>query len=107
MKLICSLVLFISASCASGVLYENERVMEYERRNYTYPFPSLTPNTEGMHKLMDQRFKQIEQIPDPGGRYEGFLQTINAAVLAPNFTETGWYVKSCNLIQSAFIEWNF
>lgn len=72
---------------------ESERLLEYEKRNYSYPFSTLTPDTPGMHKVFDRRFKQIEQIPESGARYEGFIQTVNAAVLAPNFTETGWYVR--------------
>jgi len=83
-----AILLLLVASC-SGALIESDRVAEYNKRNYTYPYSRLTPDTEGMHKLMDKRFRQIEQIPDRGARYEGFIQTINAAVLAPNFTETG------------------
>ena len=82
--------LLVLATSCSGRLPEVERLAEYEKRNYTYPLTQLTPNTDGMHYLMDQRFRQIEQIPDRGERYEGFIQTINAAYLAPNFTETGW-----------------
>lgn len=85
------LVSAFCASCASGgSLVESERVAEYEKRNYTYPYTTFTPDTEGMHKIMEKRFRQIEQIPERGARYEGFIQTINAAVLAPNFTENGW-----------------
>ena len=77
-------------TCQAAPLIETERVEEYHKRNYTYPYTSFTPDTPGMHKLMEKRFRQIEQIPERGARYEGFIQTINAAVLAPNFTETGW-----------------
>lgn len=86
-----AIVIFLNlCSSCLGALVESERIAEYEKRNYTYPYTKFTPDTEGMHKIMEKRFHQIERIPERGARYEGFIQTINAAVLAPNFTETGW-----------------
>jgi len=39
---------------------------------------------------MEERFSQIEEMESSGDRYEGYLQTIQAALLAPNFTEHGF-----------------
>ena len=83
------IVLALVATC-SGQLRESERLEEYEKRNYTWPLSKLVPDTKGWHDIMERRFAQIQQIPKSGARYEGFIQTINAALLAPNFTETGW-----------------
>lgn len=83
------LLLILSASLAIARLSENDRRDEYYRRNYTWP-TTYIPNTEGWKKLMDRRFAQVTQIPDSGARYEGYLQTMTAAITAPNFTESGW-----------------
>jgi len=39
---------------------------------------------------MSERFEEIAEIDDPGARYEGYLQTVHSALLAPNFTELGF-----------------
>lgn len=33
------ITLFLSIPIVSGALIESERLLEYEKRNYTYPFP--------------------------------------------------------------------
>ena len=72
-----------------GRLSEEDRLQEYRKRHYTWP-PKYVPNTEGWKKLFDHRFRQVAEIDDRGKRYEGYLQSINAAVVAPNFTEYGF-----------------
>jgi hypothetical protein len=52
-------------------LVEDDRVAEYYKRNYTYPLENYTPNTPGWRKLMEERFKQVEELDDAGKRYEG------------------------------------
>lgn len=39
---------------------------------------------------MEHRLRQVAEIDTERERYEGFIQTLNAAVVAPNFTEYGW-----------------
>jgi hypothetical protein len=71
-------------------LNENERLIEYRKRNYTWPLESVVPNTDGWRALMKRRFDQVAAIRNKDSRYEGYLQLINSAAVAPNFTETGW-----------------
>lgn len=71
----------------SAPLKEHERLAEYAKRNYTWPPNDFIPKTEGWQKLMEHRFRQVEEIKDRGQRYEGFVQTVNAALISPNFTE--------------------
>lgn len=44
---------------------------------------------------MEERFRQVEEIPDSGKRYEGFIQTIHSAFLVPNFTQHGFGLARC------------
>jgi len=76
-------------------LTEPERIVEYQKRNYTWPLTNYIPNTPGWKRLMEYRFKQVEEIPEPGKRYEGYIQTIHAAFLVPNFTEHGFGLARC------------
>eukprot|EP00536_Pseudo-nitzschia_multiseries_P008952 jgi/Psemu1/66768/estExt_Genemark1.C_2380036 len=75
---------------AVGRLQETERVAEYHARNYTWPPQVFSPNTPGWRNLMEHRFRQIAEIDDSGQRYEGYVQTLNSAIVAPNFTEHGF-----------------
>jgi hypothetical protein len=70
-------------------LKEHERKEEYFRRNYTWPprENDFIPNTPGWRSLMEHRFRQVEEIKNRHDRYEGFIQTVNAALISPNFTE--------------------
>jgi hypothetical protein len=79
-------------SFASAQLIEVERKKEYLARNYTWPLPfeSYVPRTKGWKDLMEHRFRQVAEIDDNDMRYEGYIQTLNAAVVAPNFTQYGW-----------------
>ena len=71
-------------------MYEQERLAEYEKRNYTWPPQRYIPDTPGWRKLMEERFEQVQEMPKSGDRYEGYLQVVHAALLAPNFTELGF-----------------
>lgn len=74
---------------AHSALVEEERLEEFYRRNHTWP-AVYNPSTEGWKKINDRRFAQISQIENSGQRYEGYLQTVMSAIVAPNFTENGW-----------------
>jgi hypothetical protein len=73
---------------ANAQLIESERRQEYHRRNYTWPLPleSYKPPVEGWKNLMEHRLRQVAEIDNDGDRYEGYIQTMNAAIVAPNFT---------------------
>jgi hypothetical protein len=81
-------LLFVTT--AHGALLEEERVVEYRARNYSWPVEHYVPDTPGLKMLYDHRFRQIAEIEDRDLRYEGYIQTINAALMAPNFTEYGF-----------------
>ena len=74
-------------------LTEEHRLEEYQNRNYTWPLNNYNPQTEGWKALMEERFRQVEEMPND--RYEGFIQTIHSAFLVPNFTEHGFGLARC------------
>mmetsp|Transcript_20328 Transcript_20328/g.42359 ORF Transcript_20328/g.42359 Transcript_20328/m.42359 type:complete len:408 (-) Transcript_20328:376-1599(-) len=84
--LLCSVFTFTH----SVGLVETERIAEFHARNHTWPIEEFIPNTPGWKKLMEHRLRQIAEIEDRDKRYEGYVQTMNAAVVAPNFTEHGF-----------------
>lgn len=69
---------------------EEVRVQRYHERGYEFPFHSYNPDTPGWRRLMDQRFDQVMALTDAQMKWDGWIQTCNAAVTAPNFTEYGW-----------------
>lgn len=69
---------------------EEERMKNYHLRNYTWPIPQFKPNTPGWDALMRHRLRQVEEIEDRGERFEGYAQTLSAALVQPNFTEYGF-----------------
>ena len=83
------LIFTVAVVHVSG-LSEVDRVAEYHKRNYTWPLQHFVPDTPGWRRLNEHRFRQIAEIRDPGNRYEGYMQTINMALVAPNFTEYGF-----------------
>jgi hypothetical protein len=78
-----------------AALNEEERLVEYEKRNYTWPIKSYVPNTTGWRHLMEHRFQQLAQISNHGERYEGYIQLLHSAILVPNFTEYGFGLAKC------------
>ena len=71
-------------------LDEGERVRGFYARNYTWPVKEFVPETPGWRRLFEHRLRQVAEIDDKGQRYEGFIQTLQAGFLAPNFTEFGF-----------------
>ena len=69
---------------------EEDRLIGYHERNYTWPLSHYVPNTPGWKLLMDERFRQVSRLQDAHARYEGYVQTINSAYMVPNFTEHGF-----------------
>ena len=80
-------VLLLSSSTLGRT--EEERVAEYHARNHTWP-PQFVPDTPGWRKLMEHRLRQVAEIEDRGDRFEGYAQTISAAVVQKNYTEHGF-----------------
>eukprot|EP00977_Amphora_coffeiformis_P019249 scaffold7087_cov168-Amphora_coffeaeformis.AAC.8 len=79
-------------------LSEDKRLEEYAKRNYTWPIQKFSPDTEGWTNLMKERIGQVTELEgnvSTGIRYEGFMQTLRSAVLAPNFTEHGFGLARC------------
>jgi hypothetical protein len=76
-------------------LTEPDRVEEYKKPNYTWPLNNYNPDTPGWKALMEERFRQVEELPTSGERYEGFIQTVHSAFLVPNFTEHGFRLARC------------
>jgi hypothetical protein len=69
---------------------EEQRLDEYVKRGYQFPFSRYVPDTEGWKRLMDQRFAQVQALEDNQMKWDGWIQTITSAVMVPNFTEYGW-----------------
>jgi hypothetical protein len=82
--------MFALAARVRGQLSETDRVAAYYERNYSWPVTNYVPNTPGWKALFDERFRQVAEIEDSGERYEGYIQTVHAAYLVPNFTEHGF-----------------
>ena len=80
----------LASSIPCLAMYESERLLEYEKRNYGWPPQSFVPDTPGWRALHMERFEQIQQMDKSGDRYEGYLQAVHSALLAPNFTELGF-----------------
>jgi hypothetical protein len=76
-------------------LTEPDRLVEYRKRNYTWPLNNYQPNTDGWKRLMEERFAQVAEMDESGDRYEGYIQTIHSAFLVPNFTEHGFGLARC------------
>jgi len=74
----------------SNARTEEERLQEYYARNYKWPIEEFSPNTPGWNKLMQHRLRQVAEIADSSSRFEGYAQTLSAALVQPNFTEHGF-----------------
>ena len=79
-----------------GVLYENDRMDEYHRRNHTWP-PNLEdyiPPTPGWSKLYNNIFQQLQYSAheSPGERYEAYMGMVHSGLTSQNFTTYGWGV---------------
>lgn len=99
---------------------EEERMAEYIKRGYTFPFEKFNPDTEGWNRLMNQRVSQLmayvlyscncylscctflivfllfclfhthNRNPEMQERWDGWIQTLSSAITTPNYTEFGW-----------------
>ena len=85
-------IIISSSSCADPEIspFEENRQREYRKRGYSWPVPEYVPDTEGWKKLFDHRFRQVAEIQSDSNRYEGYAQTISAALVQPNFTQYGF-----------------
>ena len=81
-------VLAIFSNAVLGMT-EEERLEQYAARGYEWPLEKLVPDTEGWKKLYRRRFEQLSRIEDKGERYDGWIQVMSSALVAPNFTENG------------------
>ena len=70
-------------------LIESDRVEEYHKRGYTFP-PKFIPDTPGWNALFSKRIAQVRQVDDSSSKYNGWIETLTAGVMMPNFTESGW-----------------
>ncbi|CAB9525079.1 expressed unknown protein [Seminavis robusta] len=68
---------------------ETHRVEEHLKRYGGDWPPEYIPNTPGWKRQMDKRFKQVLEMDNRHKKYDGWMQTVNMAFLAPNFTEYG------------------
>ena len=87
-SLLVGLVLFLSPSSVQvgGARYtEKERMEMYVKRNHKFPFSVYIPETPGWREVMDKRFDQVRALTDSQMKWDGWIQTANAAVTAPNF----------------------
>mmetsp|Transcript_16681 Transcript_16681/g.27668 ORF Transcript_16681/g.27668 Transcript_16681/m.27668 type:complete len:342 (+) Transcript_16681:133-1158(+) len=75
---------------ASAQLVEEERLAEYQKRNYTWPMAKVFPDTEGWTRRMDRRMAQVERVADNDLRYNGWMAVMASAIAMPSFTESGW-----------------
>jgi hypothetical protein len=64
---------------------EEQRIAEYHKRGYKWPLADdqYHPNTDGWRGLMQRRFDQIIANEDPQQRWDGWLQTMAAALIVP------------------------
>lgn len=90
---ICRLVVSLFLVRQILAFTEDERIAEYHARNFTWPIPEFQPNTEGWDRLMRHRLRQVEEIKDKSERFEGFAQTLSAALIQPNYTQVRYSVK--------------
>ena len=75
-------------------LTAQEHLEGYLARNYTWR-PKFQRGNDGWQKLMTERLEQVHEIDDLERRYEGYMQTVTPAMVAPNFTELGFGLTRC------------
>ena len=73
----------------AAALSESERVVEHKKRYKARP-PKFIPETDGWRRLYETRLRQVAEVDDLNRRYEGYIQTVTPAFVAPNFTEFGF-----------------
>jgi hypothetical protein len=88
--LVLSLIVAGDAQRTKPAYTNKEREEQYVKRGHTFPIQEYLPNTEGWASKMDQRFRQIQSLESTQQKWDGFIQTMSAALTTPNFTEYGW-----------------
>lgn len=69
---------------------EEHRMEEYHKRGYKWPLEKMVPDTPGWKRIMNRRFEQVERVEDTNLKYNGWMAFMTAALVATNYTETGW-----------------
>lgn len=77
----------VIASAIAARLSESERIALW-RRTHTWP-PNWQPESEGYKRLMEEREKEIMQIPDSAERWENWLQYVQGRYVK-SFTPLGF-----------------
>jgi hypothetical protein len=85
------IIVFTLLSHAFGRFTEQERV-EYWRQHHTWP-PTWQPEREGYRKLMEQREREIMELPASDERWENWMQYTIGRML-PSFTQNGYEVAT-------------
>jgi hypothetical protein len=65
-------------------------VVEHYEQNYTWPPTKFIPDAPGWKKLMQHRIRQVEEIEGRQKRFDGYLETLSAAIVQRNFMEHGF-----------------
>ena len=85
-------LLSLSIIIPAAAISEQKRIEQHDKR-YNRAWPPndyFIPKTEGWKNLMTERLRQVAEIDNLNRRYEGYMQTVTPAMLAPNFTEYGF-----------------
>jgi hypothetical protein len=92
-KLIWCLVIFLSAAAfVSGggrskpPYTEEQRQAEYIKRGHTWP-PKIYPDSEGWKHILNQRFAQIRALENTQMKWDGFIQTLSAALMKSEYQQ--------------------
>jgi hypothetical protein len=86
----------VHVQAAASYTSEEARIAAYHERNYTWPLDNFIPDTPGWKALMERRLQQVEQLPVAShDKWEGYIRTIHAATLVPNFTQHGFGLARC------------
>ena len=115
--MILSLSYFVLALCTLftpswGRFTEYERI-QYWRQHHTWP-PNWQPERPGYKALMEQREREIMQIPASDERWENWMQYISGR-LVPSFTPNGFLLaqvpadvsqKLINAVNKALERWD-
>jgi hypothetical protein len=69
---------------------EAQRQAQYIARGHSFPLNKYNPDTPGWEAVMKRRFRQVQANKDSQQKWDGFMQTLSAALTVNNFTEYGW-----------------
>jgi hypothetical protein len=77
---------------SDGVLYEDDRLEEYHRRNFTWPplESEFLPDTPGWRQLYQRRLKQVDRLSQQDNSYDAYINALSCGIITPNYTEFGW-----------------